>query len=534
MRAIALAVSLRAASFAFAQDAGHWPKGAEVYFISPHNGAKVKNPVVVRFGLKGLGIAPAGVKAENTGHHHLLIDTDLPANLDQPLPSTDNIKHFGKGQTETELTLPPGKHTLQLVVGDENHIPHSPPLVSKKITITVQGGAAPERDGPLRCARHVTPARAILHVDMDAFFASIEQHDHQSLIGRPVIVGGTAGRGVVAAASYEVRRYGVRSAMPMRTALERCPHAVCIPPRMARYQEVSRQIFAIFHEITPLVQGLSLDEAYLDVSAQPEPAAALARRIKGCIRERTGLTASVGVAPNKLIAKIASDLDKPDGLTIVLPQAVQAVLDPLSVRRLPGLGRKTGAAVEALGITTLGALRRAPDATLWPLFGRYTQRIRERAAGIDERPVVADRDEKSLSAEDTFARDSDDPRALTAALASLADRACARLRQRGLAAASITIKIRRHDFATFTRRRAVSPPVRDRRSVARIATELLARWLAEHPGTKLRLLGVALSDLSPATQLGLFEAERSGLDDAVDAIHGRFGTRALKCASSIK
>ncbi len=138
MRAIALAVSLLAATFAFAQDAGHWPKGAEVYFISPHNGAKVKNPVVVRFGLKGLGIAPAGVKAENTGHHHLLIDTALPANLDQPLPSTDNIKHFGKGQTETELTLPPGKHTLQLVVGDESHIPHSPPLVSKKITITVQ------------------------------------------------------------------------------------------------------------------------------------------------------------------------------------------------------------------------------------------------------------------------------------------------------------------------------------------------------------------------------------------------------------
>jgi len=138
MRAIALAAVLLATTLAFADDAGHWPKGAEVYFISPHNGATVKNPVTVRFGLKGLGVAPAGVKYENTGHHHLLIDTDLPSDLNQPLPVTDNIKHFGKGQTETSLTLAPGKHTLQLVVGDENHIPHSPPLVSKKITITVE------------------------------------------------------------------------------------------------------------------------------------------------------------------------------------------------------------------------------------------------------------------------------------------------------------------------------------------------------------------------------------------------------------
>ena len=376
--------------------------------------------------------------------------------------------------------------------------------------------------------------RAILHVDMDAFYASVEQHDDPRLAGKPVIVGGTGGRGVVAAASYEVRRYGVRSAMPMRTALERCPHAICVSPRMGRYQEISRQVFALFHELSPLVQGLSLDEAFLDITATPRPPAQIARAIKRRIHEQTGLTASVGLAPNKLVAKIASDLDKPDGLTIVTPERVHAVLDPLSVRRLPGLGRKTGARVEALGIDTLGALRRAPDALLWPIFGRYSERVRERASGIDDRPVVAERDEKSISAEDTFAMDVADAVSLQSALAQLADRACARMRARGLATSCIAVKIRRHDFATFTRQRNVTPALQDRRAIARIAGELLERWLGEHPGTKLRLLGVALREFRPATQLGLFDGVRPSLDAAVDAIHERFGTRALRRATSIK
>ncbi|HKZ72646.1 MAG TPA: DNA polymerase IV, partial [Steroidobacteraceae bacterium] len=247
--------------------------------------------------------------------------------------------------------------------------------------------------------------RAILHVDMDAFYASVEQRDDPSLKGRPLIVGGTTGRGVVAAASYEVRKFGVRSAMPVRRALELCPHAVCVRPRMQRYAQVSRQVFAVFHELTPLVQGLSLDEAFLDVTASEAlkgDAVSIARAIKQRIFTTTALTASVGVAPNKLVAKIASDLDKPDGLTIVTPDRIHAVLDPLSVRRLPGLGRKTGEKVERAGIETLGELRRAPDAVLWPIFGRYTQRVRDRAAGIDDRPVHADWEEKSISAEDTF------------------------------------------------------------------------------------------------------------------------------------
>jgi len=379
--------------------------------------------------------------------------------------------------------------------------------------------------------------RAILHVDMDAFYASVEQRDDPSLKGKPVIVGGTTGRGVVAAASYEVRKYGVHSAMPMSTALRLCPHAVCVKPRIHHYKAVSNEIFAIFHDVTPLVQGLSLDEAFLDVTASQAllgDAPVIARSIKQRIHDKTAITASVGVAPNKLIAKIASDLEKPDGLTIVPPALVRQVLDPLSVRRLPGLGRKTGARVEAVGIRTLGELRTASDALLFPIFGRYTQRIRERAAGIDDRPVHADHDEKSISAEDTFHHDIDDRKVLQAHIARLADLASARARNKGLAAACVAVKIREHDFSTFTRQRAVAPATDDGRAIARVAAELLSRWLAMHPGAKLRLLGVALSDLSPSKQLALFEAEQPRVDAVMDEVHERFGPGALRRASSIK
>jgi DNA polymerase IV len=382
--------------------------------------------------------------------------------------------------------------------------------------------------------------RAVLHVDMDAFYASVEQRDDPSLVGRPLIVGGTAGRGVVAAASYEVRKYGVHSAMPMSTALRLCPHAVCVRPRMARYKEVSDQVFGVFNEITPIVQGLSLDEAFLDVTASQAlfgDAVAIARRIKTRIKEITGVTASVGVASNKLVAKIASDLDKPDGLTIVPADRIQAVLDPLSVRRLPGLGRKSGERVEAAGIHTLGQLRIAPDTVLRPLFGRYTQRVRERAAGIDDRPVVPDRDEKSLSAEETFERDIGDPRVLQAGLTRLAELACERLRRKQLMAGCIGVKIRRGDFVTFTRQRAVAPPTHDGRTVANVARDLLARWLKNAPGAKLRLLGVVLTDLSPASQLGLFEdspPHTSRLDAALDEARARFGSGALRRGNTMR
>ena len=383
--------------------------------------------------------------------------------------------------------------------------------------------------------------RAILHVDMDAFYASVEQRDDPALRGKPVIVGGGGNRGVVAAASYEVRVFGVHSAMPTREALRRCPHAIVVPPRISHYSAVSQQIFAVFHEFTPLVQGLSLDEAFLDVTASQGAlgnAESIAREIKRRIRERTQLTASVGAAPNKLVAKIASDLRKPDGLVIVRADEVRELLDPLPVRKLYGLGPKTAPRVEALGIHTLGQLRQASPAQLRPLFGRYTERVQRRAAGIDDRPVVPDEDEKQISAEETFDTDVADRTLLRAEIARLADRACARVRARGLVGGCVTVKIRRGDFATYTRQRAFEPRTEETRVVTRIATELLDAWLATQPRAALRLLGVGVSDLAVATQGDLFAAPESTrnrqLDAAVDEIRGRFGSIALQPASSFR
>ena len=383
-------------------------------------------------------------------------------------------------------------------------------------------------------------SRAILHVDMDAFYASIEQRDDPGLKGRPVIVGGTSGRGVVAAASYEVRKFGVHSAMPMTTALRLCPHAICVQPRMQVYKDVSNQVFGIFHEFTPIVEGLSLDEAFLDVTASLPlmgDAVSIARSIKRRILETTRVTASVGVASNKLVAKIASDMKKPDGLTVVTAQNVRDTLGALSVRRLPGLGRKTGEKVEEAGIHTLAELRGASDAVLWPIFGRYTTRVRERAAGIDERPVIADHEEKSISAEDTFFQDIGDPARLQTELARLADRTCTRLRKKSLTAACVTVKIRRKDFTTFTRQKRVSPATNDTRSITKVANALLTKWLAENPGAKVRLLGVGVSQLAESDQLDLFTAPTPNattpLDTTLDAIRQKFGPRALTRAGDL-
>ncbi len=383
-------------------------------------------------------------------------------------------------------------------------------------------------------------ARAILHVDMDAFYASVEQRDRPELAGRPVIVGGTGGRGVVAAASYEVRKFGVHSAMPMREALRRCPQAICIPPRMRRYQEVSRQVFAVFREFTPAVEGLSLDEAFLDITASEAlfgGAVAIARSIKARIRETTGLTASVGLASNKLLAKIASDLRKPDGFVHIAPGEAASVLEPLPISRLTGVGRKTAARLEEHGIHTLGELSRAPDGVLWPIFGRFARRVRERATGIDDRPVVADAEDRSISAEETFSDDIRDHALLYSELARLADRTCARLRAKDLMTAQVTVKIRRKDFTTYTRQRTFGPPTQDTRLILGVARELLTTWLDSQPRAAVRLLGVGVSQLAPASQLELFEGTRAAqpgaLDVAVDQIHDKFGAEALQRASEL-
>jgi len=391
----------------------------------------------------------------------------------------------------------------------------------------------------------MSAARAILHVDMDAFYASVEQRDRPELRGQPLIVGGTSNRGVVAAASYEVRVFGVRSAMPIREALRRCPHAICVRPRMAVYREVSHQVFAIFHEYTPVVEGLSLDEAFLDVTASlalKGDAVTIARSIKDQIRAQTQLAASVGVAPNKLVAKIASDLEKPDGLTVVTSANLHAVLDPLSVRRLPGLGRKLGERVEAAGVATLGELRSASDTVLWPIFGRDSQRMRDRASGIDERPVMSEWDEKSISAEETFFTDLGDHGRMQAEILRLADRASQRMRAQNLAAGCVAVKIRRADFTTFTRQKRFEPSTTDSRTIAKVAAELLTAWLGEQPRAKVRLLGVGVNHLHAADQMDLFaapsgvgagNAASTALDATVDLIRERFGNLAVRRGSAL-
>jgi DNA polymerase-4 len=380
--------------------------------------------------------------------------------------------------------------------------------------------------------------RTILHVDMDAFYASVEQHDRPELAGLPVVVGGAGARGVVAAASYEVRRFGVHSAMPMREALRRCPQAVVVTPRFKRYREVSAKVFEVFREFTDHVEGLSLDEAFLDVTASTGLFGSgedMAREIKKRIRERTGVTASVGVSHNKLLAKLGSEMHKPDGLTVIRPQDVHAMLDPLPVGRLYGVGPKTASRLEEQGIFTLGQLRAAPEAILWPLLRRETRTFQDRAAGIDERPVVADAQEKQISSEETFDTDIRDHKELQERLAQLADRTTARLRARQFKAGMVSIKVRRRDFETYTRQRSFNPPTQETRLIAQVAADLLEHWLAEQPRAAVRLLGVGVSDLEPETQLDLFStpafSEASRLDDALDRIHDRFGDGAIHRAT---
>lgn len=379
--------------------------------------------------------------------------------------------------------------------------------------------------------------RAILHVDMDAFYASVEERDRPELKGKPLIVGGTGGRGVVAAASYAVRRFGVRSAMPMREALRLCPHAICVRPRMARYQEVSTQVFEIFREFTPLVEGLSLDEAFLDVTASLRllgDSNAIGARIRSRIRAATELSASVGIAPNKLLAKIASDLAKPDGMFRIGPENLHDVLDALPIERLFGVGRKSLPAVQAAGIRTIGDAARASEQALWRAFGKHGRAMRALACGIDERPVVADRDEKSISAEETFAKDIRDAGELDRHLTALADRAASRLRAQGLAAGRVSVKIRRADFKTYTRQCALGKPTQDTAVVSGAARRLLAAWLTDQPDAALRLLGVGTGDLCTLRQADLFAtglARDSRLDAAIDGIRGRFGGGLLTRAS---
>lgn len=383
-------------------------------------------------------------------------------------------------------------------------------------------------------------SRKILHVDMDAFYASVEQRDDPALRGKPLVVGGGSNRGVVAAASYESRKFGIHSAMPMREAMRRCPDLVRVAPRMSHYKAASDEIFAIFRDFTPLVEGLSLDEAFLDVTDSVALFGSdleIAKAIKQRILDSTSLTASIGVAANKLVAKIASDLDKPDGLVVVSAENTRAVLDPLPVRVIPGIGRKTLARLSRKSIETVADLRNAPDRDLEPIFGRFTQKTRDRAGGIDSRPVEPSRPDKSISAEETFDRDLTETSEMDRHLLALTERTASRIRSKELLAGTVQVKIRQADFTTFTRQRAMRPPGNGTDQIYQMAKTLLHQWLSEHPGAEIRLLGVGGSELCGAEQRDLFADEEtsqvSPVDETVDSIRDRFGKSSVNRARTL-
>jgi DNA polymerase-4 len=382
-------------------------------------------------------------------------------------------------------------------------------------------------------------ARTILHVDLDAFYAAVEQRDDPSLRGRPVVVGGSRTRGVVSAASYEARRYGVFSAMPMAEALRRCPHAVVVPCRFERYHEASQAFFAILGDASPLVESLSLDEAFVDVTrshALLGDGPTIARAIKARVRAELALVASVGVAPTKFVAKIASDIDKPDGLRIVPPDGVLGFLHPLPVSRLWGVGAVTQESLHALGLDTIGAVARYPEALLRARLGpSLGAHIAALARGEDPRAVEAEHDAVSVGHEETFDDDVGDRDALVPIVLDQADRVAARLRRAGLRASVVTLKIKHADFRTVTRRRTLGDPTSDGLVLGKVATALLAE-VPMHDRDKagrVRLTGVSAGGLEARDaprQLTLDEDRRARgerLGDAVDRIRDKFGAAAL-------
>jgi DNA polymerase IV len=384
---------------------------------------------------------------------------------------------------------------------------------------------------PRPTASNTAPPRAIIHLDMDAFYASVEQRDDPALRGRPVIVGGDARRGVVLAASYEVRPTGVRSAMPMARALRLAPGAVVVPPRHDAYAEASGRVFEILESITPLVEPLSLDEAFLDVTAsiklfgQPgEIASALRRRIAA----EVGLPASAGIAGVKLVAKIASDMAKPNGQLEVPPDGGAAFLAPLPVSRLWGVGPKSAVQLQRLGFSTVGELAAADPAYLERRLGAGGRDLWEQANALDPRPVVPDREAKSIGAEETFDEDLSGTDDLRPHVHAQALRVAERLRRAGMRARTVQLKLKRADFTLVTRRATFDEPTDDGQALFREAALLLAR----EPSLPTRLTGVSAQNLVPATapQMGLFAPPPSpadALNRTLDKIADKFGAKAI-------
>jgi DNA polymerase-4 len=381
--------------------------------------------------------------------------------------------------------------------------------------------------------------RTILHVDLDAFFAAVEQRDHPELRGKPVAVGlgGSNDRGVVSAASYEARKFGVHSAMPIRTARRLCPDCIFVPVDGAKYQRVSREVMSILRRFTPLVEPISIDEAFLDVTASRAlfgDGEALGRRIKAAVREELQLTISVGVASTKLVAKIGSDLRKPDGLVVVEPGTEAAFLAPLPISRLWGVGPSTATALRDFGVATIGDLQALNRSALVRRFGKHGASLVDRAHGVDPDPVDDPDSAKSVGHEHTFDEDTSDPEILERTLLAMAEGVSGRLRHAGLKAGTITVKVRDSGFHTVTRQRGLAEPSDLTDPIWRMALEL-AR--PETRGKRIRLLGVTASGFGEREQLGLFEAgedRRRRVVAAADEVRERFGTRAITRARLLR
>lgn len=379
--------------------------------------------------------------------------------------------------------------------------------------------------------------RAIIHLDMDAFYPAVEILDKPELKGKPVIVGGIGGRGVVSSASYEARLYGVHSAQPMTTAARLCPHGLFLPPRMPRYKEISNQVFEIFKRFTPLLEPLSIDEAFLDITGsirlfgQP---AEIAKKIKSAVNEETGLTVSAGVAPSKFVAKIASDMDKPDGLTVVPHDQVRAFLNPLPIEKMWGVGKATGSALSQLNVRTFEDLSQVPVETLEQSFGKYGLRMHWLSMGIDDREVIPDYRAKSVGHEDTFPEDILDVALARKELLALANKVARRMRIHAVTGKTITLKVKYSDFVQVTRSTTFAESTDDGHQIYKTACHLLRKTaVGEKPA---RLLGISVSQLTyrgSETQLSLFEADqesqkRKDLHTALDCVQEKFGEKSIR------
>ncbi|MEN8145318.1 MAG: DNA polymerase IV [Gemmatimonadota bacterium] len=389
--------------------------------------------------------------------------------------------------------------------------------------------------------------RAILHVDMDAFYAAVEERENPALQGKPVVIGsdprGGRGRGVVATANYEARRYGVGSAMPIGQAYRACPQAVFIRPRMSLYAEVSARVFEILGQVTDLIEPLSIDEAFLDVTASRRllgDGPAVARHIKDEIKRQESLTASVGCAASKFVAKVASDLDKPDGLVVVEPGREADFLAPLGIERLWGAGPKAQQRLRNLGCATIGDVAACSEARLQKALGdALGDRFHRLSRGLDTRPVDTGRGRKSLSKEVTFGADVSDRKQVERRLLALSEQTAAALRKKGLRGQTVTVKLRWEGFETVTRQRTLPQPADTLEAIWPVARELFRK--ADRPRLKVRLVGVSLSGLSERSadrrQLGLFEppgeAPDTRIAGALDTLNERFGANAVTRAAAL-